>query len=558
MTDEPDFALPVFNRFWPFQGGGVRDLGVAGRPVEQEFPPPGDDEVIARIDAACICSSDVKIIRMGASHPLFQARDLASEPVVLGHEMALTVVAVGARWKHRYRSGDRLGLQPALTGGPKRLVVGMDLPGAMAEYIRLDGRVLGDSDGAGSDAFVFPLPQGMSSAAAALLEPYSCVEAAYRPNSRTDLKAGGRMLVVGLPGGAAMHLSSECRPAEAVLVAAPAALAEWAGARAGAVRELARLEDVDGAFDDIVLCGDDFAEAMAALIPHLAPGGMMTLAGRGGDDPVPVDPARIHYQSLSFVGTPGPEIGAAFDPARNRFELRPGGVALVLGAGGAMGRIHVHRALEMADGPATVIATTRQAHRIEALERDFGAIAERRGRRLIVVAEDRLPATLAGIAPQGCDDIAVVAPDAAVVERAAGWMKPDGMLVIFAGTAYGQPCRLPLGRVASAGARFTGSTGSAVADQLAVLARVTEADFDILGNLEAVAGFDAVPEAFAAVTEGRLSGKVAIFPGVPDLPFTLLRDAEKPGGESAKWSLAAEQALHSKNRKPGQPESSSS
>ncbi|MDR3488195.1 MAG: alcohol dehydrogenase catalytic domain-containing protein [Bradyrhizobium sp.] len=540
MTTEV-LALPATYRFWPFRGGAVRDMGLNGQPQEMRLDPPAANEVVARVDAASICASDIKIIRMGAAHPLFESRDLDADPVVLGHEIAMTVVAVGERWRETYRPGDRLGLQPAITVGTKRMIVGVDLPGGMSEYIRLDERVLGT--GAPDTCYVFPLPVGMGAAAAALLEPYSCVEAAHRQNCRTTLKPHGRMLIVGTPGSADYTLNSDITAAEIVVVDPAPALATWAEIHGERVVRHRRWTDVEGVFDDILLCADAFAAPLEALIPKLDRGGMMTLVGLGGDDPIAIDVARIHYQGLSFVGTRGPEIADAYRPERNRFGLRAGGTALIVGGGGPMGRIHVHLALQMRNGPALVIATELSGHRMDDLRRDFEPMAEKRGKKFLVVANDALDRVLADVASEGCDDVVVVAPDVTVVERVAGFMKPDGMLVVFAGMPYGQPCRLPIGRVASAGARFTGSTGSTIEDELSILSRVTSGELDIVGNLEAVAGFAVVPEAFAAVTEGRMSGKIVVYPGLPDLALTRTSELRRSQGGSAQWTYDDESRL---------------
>ena len=101
-----------------------------------------------------------------------------------------------------------------------------------------------------------------------------------------------------------------------------------------------------------------------------------------------VDAARIHYDALSFAGTTSPDILKALTPQRQRFDVRPGGTVLVHGAGGAMGRIHVHRLLQLEDGPSTVIATSRSRRRQSDLEEDFAALAKTQGKRLVVVEVD--------------------------------------------------------------------------------------------------------------------------------------------------------------------------
>jgi len=215
---------------------------------------------------------------------------------------------------------------------------------------------------------------------------------------------------------------------------------------------------------------------------------------------------------------------------------------LILGAGGAMGRIHTHRALELAGGPSTIIATSRKAARCQALLDDFGQLAERCGKRLIVIEDKDTDAEVRELAPDGCDDVVVVAPDVGLIERGAGLMAPDGMLVLFSGMPFGKPCRLPVGRIATHGARFTGSTGSAVADQLAVLDRVVDGTLELSGNLEAVGGLTALPDALEAVTEGRVSGKIAIYPALVDMPLTPISKL-RPVQDGVRWTLADEERL---------------
>ncbi|OCC07042.1 hypothetical protein BA190_02150 [Labrys sp. WJW] len=534
-------GLPAFNRSWPFAGGGIRDIGMGGRYIEEQQVPAGPDEVIARIDAVCICSSDIKIIRMGKAHPLFADRDLADSPAVLGHEMALTIVDAGANWRDRFRPGDRLGLQPAIMVEGKRRTVGMDLPGAFADHIRLDARVL-----AGEGPYVFPVPADVSAATIAMLEPYACVEAAYRPNCRTSLKPGGRLLVVETAAGT--HFDLPAPTGEVVLVGAGEAARAWVAGAAtvtshGSLDGFAASEAGQASYDDIVLAGPLDAEATAQVAGRLAKGGLMVLVGaQCARENVILDAARIHYHELSFLGAPGPSLSDAFLPARTRFELRAGGIALVLGAGGAMGRIHTHRALELKDGPATIIATSRKGARLKALEEDFAPLARQHGKTLVVIEDSEVEACVGRLAPEGCDDVVVVAPEVAVIERGARLMRADGMLVLFAGMPFGQPCALPLGLVSSGNARITGSTGCTVADQLAVLDRVVEGSLELSGNLEAVAGLGALPDALEAVNAGKVSGKIAIYPALLDLPVTPVCDLRQDD-QPVRWSLDDEKRL---------------
>jgi D-arabinose 1-dehydrogenase-like Zn-dependent alcohol dehydrogenase len=116
------------------------------------------------------------------------------------------------------------------------------------------------------------------------------------------------------------------------------------------------------------------------------------------------------------------------------------------------------------------------------------------------------------------------------------------MLVLFSGMPFGKPCHLPIGRIATHGVRITGSTGSTVADQLAVLDRVMDGTLDLAGNLEAVGGLRVLPEALQAVTEGRVTGKIAIYPWVTDLPLSPIREL-KNSAKDMSWTREDEERL---------------
>ena len=61
--------------------------------------------------------------------------------------------------------------------------------------------------------------------------------------------------------------------------------------------------------------------------------------------------------------------------------------------------------------------------------------------------------------------------------------------------------------------------------------------------VEAVAGFGALPEALAAVSEGRVSGKIAIYPGRLDLPVTRIAGLRPAAAGRARWTPDDERRL---------------
>ncbi|NDW07391.1 alcohol dehydrogenase catalytic domain-containing protein [Jiella pacifica] len=504
----------TINRHWPHRGGSFEALMTA-EPEDAPMAGPRPDEVIARVEAVSICSSDIKVVRMGPNHPLFSGTTEAVD-TILGHEVCLRVHAVGANQTERFRPGQRLGLQPAIRMAGKRRIIGMDLPGGFAQYLRLGPEALAD--------YVLDVPEHLSAAAIALLEPYGCAERAWRPNARQEWKAGGTALIVSGPDADFDLAELPDWSAVTVVGEAPAFMNGRPATRAD------DLAHIDGPFDDILALGDLTVAQLSRLGDMLATGGLL-LQGRRSPSPgkVRLDPARVHYDHLSFLGTTERDLSTAFAPSRQRFDVSPGGVALVHGAGGAMGRIHVHRLLQHEDGPETIIASSRKGQRLSDLERDFAPLARSAGRNLVVVGNEGLAQAISEYAPDGLDDVVVVAPDPAAVADAAGWLAPDGLLAVFAGFPYGQRLEIDLAAVALTGLRLTGSTGCSVADMRDVLARVENGTLDLSANIAAVAGLDALPQALKSVADGTVSGKIVIYPQRRDLPLT-----PAPGWNAAK------------------------
>jgi L-sorbose 1-phosphate reductase len=557
-AEEP---LPPTNWAWPLRGAGLAWLGVDGAPVAEPLPPCKPDEILVRVDAVSLCSSDAKMIRLGDRYPLFYGRDLYKDPTRLGHEVALTVVQTGAAWQHRYTRGQRLGLQPDVFNGGKRTCFGVLIPGGLAQYVALGPDVL-DGD-AGS--YVFPVPASLGYADVALLEPWACVDAAYAPRRRLDLRPGGTLLFVGRPDDDTPYELARPLPSRQVLVSgAPPALAALLRSQHVEVIDLAEVDwpgavsllGLAGAIDDAVLLDPQHSAAVEAASRLLAPGGTLTLVGSSAlDGHAALDVGRIHYEFISYLGCRGPQIDAAFGPTRNRSELRAGGVTWIAGAGGPMGRMHVQRALQLADGPRAVVATNRGAARLADLARTFGPLAQARGKQFFALNPEAEPQRLAGLCQEltggrGFDDVVVVAADLALMQQAVDYLAPDAMLALFAGLPLGSMLPLPADNVPLCGAQFTGTSGSSLADQQRVAARTLAGELTPAHMVAAIGGLDAAAVGLQAVTDRRFAGKIVLFPHLRGLPLLGLDELAQvlpnvyaslgPGGT---WCAAAERTL---------------
>lgn len=88
---------------------GKEDL----RLEEFDLPEIKDDEILAHIISDSLCMSSYKAAKQGADHKRVP-ENIADEPVMIGHEFCGRIVAVGSKWKGKYREGDKFTIQPAL------------------------------------------------------------------------------------------------------------------------------------------------------------------------------------------------------------------------------------------------------------------------------------------------------------------------------------------------------------------------------------------------------------------------------------------------------------
>lgn len=78
-----------------------------------ELPAMGEGEILAEVVTNSICMSCHKAALQGADHKRVPP-DIATHPVLIGHEFAGRLLEVGARWADRFKPGDLFSIQPAL------------------------------------------------------------------------------------------------------------------------------------------------------------------------------------------------------------------------------------------------------------------------------------------------------------------------------------------------------------------------------------------------------------------------------------------------------------
>jgi L-sorbose 1-phosphate reductase len=141
-----------------------------------------------------------------------------------------------------------------------------------------------------------------------------------------------------------------------------------------------------------------------------------------------------------------------------------------------------------------------------------------------MTTEEHEAALVAAHEGRGFDDVVVVVANVAAVENAARHLAPHGLLVVFGGLARGTVAQLDLSNVYLGGMQMTGSAGSTIHDQAAVLERVAAGHLSTASAVAAVGGLDAARDGMQGLMDGRFPGKMVIYSQVPAFPLTALAD----------------------------------
>ena len=546
LTDyqRADAPLSEDNQLWPLYGAGFDNLGRDAETIEVPMPEYGPDELLVRHDACGLCFSDIKVLRLGEEHPRIY-RDMQADPVVLGHEVAMTVVGVGQNLRDQYQVGDRFIIQADIFVDGVGYAYGYEIQGGLSKYAVIDRRVLNGDDG----NYLLPVQPETGYAESALTEPWACVIAAYQLVYRTGLKPGGTTWIIGTPpsklpspgrggaGGEAYTISAgfdaDSHPDRLLLSNVPADFANWLKTQAEMLGvEVIEVEDINAPpvefVDDIVLLGADVIETVS---PWLADFGIVAIIAH---NPLPrkvaVDIGRVHYNRWTYVGGSGPDIARAYSDVPVRSTLKPGGRAWFVGAGGPMGRMHVQRAIQLADGPFTIVCTDVSDVRLDDLCVSFGAEADAKGIDWVCLNPLDKDAYAAGMAPikeSGFDDIIVLAPVPAVIAGAAAYLASKGVMNVFAGVARGTTADLDLSDVYMKDARVIGHSASSIADLRLMLSQAESGELSPNRSVAAVGSIGAARDGLQSVFDTVFPGKVVIFPGIKDMPLTALSDLKE-------------------------------
>ncbi|MGO8759218.1 MAG: zinc-binding dehydrogenase [Terracidiphilus sp.] len=344
-------TVPQEMRALVLDGTGFDHLAVRKVPV----PVPGAHQLLARVEAAGICTSLIKLIEQGPDHKLMYGWDPAQFPIILGDEGVVTLVQVGEALVDRYQLGERFVVQPAVDHPPvnhrdryrnsgqgvNKVAVGYTLAGHLAEYILVPEEVL-------NAGCLLPVPNDrIPLAHAAMSEPLSCAVSAQEHHLHIEqdapqsarraakgLKRGGVTVVIGAGAMGRMHVDLAFAYGPRAIV-----VADFVEERLERVRKLFgersqrtgvalhavdaantpveyvvnQLTDYAGADDVIVAVGS--RKAIEDAQKYLGRGAVLNLFGglKKGDEIVGIDGGVVHYKEINVTGSSG---GSPWDIAR--------------------------------------------------------------------------------------------------------------------------------------------------------------------------------------------------------------------------------------------------
>lgn len=526
--------LPSKYQLWPLYGAGLENLGKDGLPIDVPLPTYGPDELLIRHDACGLCFSDIKVITQGQNHPRI-FKDMQTDPVVLGHEVSMTVVGVGENLKDRFKVGDRLSMEPEIFVKGRPQAYGYWYQGGLSQYSVIGPDFYQNDHG---NNLIYVRPEN-GYAEIGLAEPWACVVAAYTLKYRTGLKPGGTMWVIGAGDNRLYTISAgfdtASHPNHLLLTNVPEPFAGWLKKKAAKYQiEVLEVADISAPpvefVDDIVLLGAD-PDIIEKVSPHLDQFGVLAIMAQ---TPMPrkvnVDVGRVHYHRWVYVGSTGLDIAGAYSSVPVRSALKTGGKALFVGAGGPMGRMHVQRAIEFNNPPATIVCSDVSDMRLGELCSSFAGQAKQKGIEFICLNPMNKADFEAGMAPfkdTGFDDVIVLAPVAPVIADAGTRLGAQGVMNVFAGVARGTMVSLDLSEAYLKNTRVIGHSASGMEDMLLVLNKTNSGELSPNRSVAAIGSLSAAKDGLKAVKDATLAGKVVIYPNIKEMPLTPLTELKE-------------------------------
>jgi threonine dehydrogenase-like Zn-dependent dehydrogenase len=514
----------------------------------KEVHMPGPHQILCRVEVVGLCFSDLKLLKQFSGHvrkseivsgiDLEILREIPSyvpgeAPTVPGHETVVIVVAVGPGVEN-FKTGERYLVQTDyrwLHTAGANAAFGYNFEGALQEYVLMDERVITSPEG---DSMLIPVSEDLSASAVALVEPWACVEDAYASKERTNLKAGGQMLVVA----EAKEISNfKSQISNLTTHYGKPAKVTWVSKRPGP-------ELQDGIYDDVIYFGSE-AKTVEALFPKLAAHGLLNIVLCGGKfgKSVTTSVGRVHYGGIRIVGTTGSNPGESMQYIPPSDEIRPGDKINIVGAAGPMGTMHVIRNICLGVEHVSVFAADVDDDRISALTKIAAPLAKKNN-----VDYQPYNPTRDNIA-QSFDYTVLMAPVPDLVAAAVHTAGERGIINIFAGIPATVTAEIDLDTYIKKQLYLAGTSGSTLDDMKRVLAKVESGRLNTDVSVAAVCGMQGATDGIRAVENRSIAGKIMVYPACRGLRLTRLEELHQKLPDVARqlsegmWNKAAEDTL---------------
>ena len=526
-----EYSIPEKMLAWPLFGTGMEKLGKNDLACVVDVPQIGDDELLVKIDAIGLCFSDIKLIRAGEEHPRVISEDLENDPVIPGHEAVMTVVKVGEKVAEQFKPGQRYIIQADIYVGGVGYAYGYAIDGGMAQYSRIDQRVLNGDEG----CYLLPLKDSTPSALAALIEPWTCVIASYMIENRTTPLDNGKVLIVMEKDDNSSFLVGELfkeHPPKSITCVNCNEKAIYELEKELPISTLKEQEVLPEKreFDDIFIINikdRELAEKVAKLGKKNA---NINFIGEYPEEAWSFDIGNIHYEGWFYQGTLSNNLSEAY--GRNvRSTLKAGGSCWLPGGAGAMGQMHTQLAVTSENGPSKILVSDLDNSRLDNVRNLLKDDIEKRG----IEFKTLNPADFASpeefyaevrnfCGEEGFDDIVMLVPVIPVLNDAAPFLKEDGLMNIFAGIPAGKEGVLNIKGIVEKGMRFIGSSGSLTSHLRHTLGMVESGKLEPSTALAAIGGMKDLKKGLEAVANAKFPGKTVIFPNCEDMPLTPISD----------------------------------
>jgi threonine dehydrogenase-like Zn-dependent dehydrogenase len=530
------------------------------KPVDQ----PGAYQILAKVDAVGLCFSDLKLLKQFGDHArkseILEGMDPAilaeipsykpdSEPTVPGHETFATIVAVGDKVA-RHTVGQRVLVQTDyrwLPNAKSNASFGYNFEGGLQQYVLLDERIIVEPSS--DESFLIPVEKDISASSIALVEPWACVESSYITEERNTILPGGKLLVVADAGtkveGLAEGFSTDGKPGFVTVCCKEDSQLETVKALGIESVQESTLNDLPHeAFDDIVYFGSS-RETIELLNDKLAAKGIINIVLDGqkiGTD-VSVGVGRTHYGLTRWIGTTGASVADSYKNIPATGELRDGDNAIVIGAGGPMGQMHVIRLLCSGFKDISIIGTDFDDERLESLEQKARSMAHENNVKLSLVNPKNNPV-------EGkFSYFAIMAPIGALVAQAVKDSTDGALINVFAGIPATVKQDMDLDTYIANRCFMFGTSGSRLIDMKIVLEKVLADRLNTDCSVDAISGMAGAIEGIRAVENRLIAGKIIVYPQLSDMPLIPLSElGEKNPAVAEKlsngiWTKEAEDEL---------------